>query len=601
MRELQYPFDGEYLLKKSKKIKKELLETRKEFIPKKIAVFGGSTTHDIVRMLELFLLNQGIRPEFYQSEFGQYWQDAVFGNEVLDSFEPDLVFIHTTQRNISGFPSWEKTPEEIAGLLHGEYARFHQMWEKIFEKYNCPIIQNNFEWPPYRMLGNREAYDHHGRISFISQLNEKFYEYARKNENFHIHDINYLSASYGLTSWSESFYWHMYKYALAVPAIPMFAFNLGNIIKSIYGKNKKALVLDLDNTLWGGVIGDDGPDAIELGQETSMGQVYLEFQEYLKEQKAQGILLNVNSKNEYENAILGMEHPEGALKPEDFIIIKANWETKSKNIIEIAQELNIGTDSLVFIDDNPAEREIIRQQVPDVAVPEVEKPEDYIQIIDSNGYFETTIRTQDDGKRSEMYKANLVRKQQENHFDNYQEFLKSLEMKGAVRAFESFYIPRITQLINKSNQFNLTTRRYSQKEVEAFLQEKDCVTLYGRLSDRFGDHGIVSVLIGKQKDNQLEILLWIMSCRVLRRDMEYAMLDSLIGVCVERNVKQIQGIYIPTAKNKMVKDFYKTMGFAQVGEDSNGKTTWTLEITKSYKKKNKVIILEECNGEDRNT
>lgn len=245
------------------------------------------------------------------------------------------------------------------------------MWEKLENTYHCPVIQNNFEFPFYRILGNRDSYDPHGKTAFIQRLNMEFARYAAQQEHFYIYDIQYESAAFGLDRWTDPSYWHMYKYAMSMQAIPDFAFHLSHIIKAVFGKNKKAFVLDLDNTLWGGIVGDDGPENLEIGQETSMGQVYQEFQGYLKEHKKIGVLLNVDSKNEEENALAGLKHPEGILKPEDFIVIKANWLPKSQNLTEIASELNIGRDALVFVDDNPAEREIIRQHVPETAVPEM--------------------------------------------------------------------------------------------------------------------------------------------------------------------------------------------------------------------------------------
>ena len=225
-----------------------------------------------------------------------------------------------------------------------------------------------------------------------------------------------MAAAYGLDKWADPFYWHMYKYAMCMQAIPEFAYNLSNIIKAVFGKNRKALVLDLDNTLWGGIVGDDGVENLEIGQETSMGQVYAEFQQYVKAQKDIGVMLNINSKNEYSNAIAGLEHPEGILKPEDFILIKANWEPKSRNMTEIAEEMNILPDSLVFVDDNPAERDIVKAQVPGVAVPVIGTPEQYIRVLDHAGFFEVTDLSEDDRRRNEMYKANLDRQRQQQNF-----------------------------------------------------------------------------------------------------------------------------------------------------------------------------------------
>ncbi len=612
MRELEYPFDGELILKKSKKLKRALLEGRADFLEKRIAVLGGSTTHDIVRMLELFLLNQGIRPVFYESEYAQYWQDVMFDNQELVSFAPDLIFIHTSNRNITAYPSMQDQEPQMDALLTEQYEHFHVMWEKIAEKYHCPVIQNNFEYPFYRLLGNQEAVCLQGRICFINRLNERFYQYAREHEDFYIHDINYLSAAYGLDRWSEPLYWHMYKYAMCMQAVPLFSHNLANIIKAVFGKNKKGLSLDLDNTLWGGVVGDDGPENLEIGQETPMGQVYAEFQNYVKAQKDIGVLLTVNSKNEEENALAGLNHPDGVLKPEDFVIIKANWEPKSKNLAETAAELAILPDSLVFVDDNPAEREIVRAQVPGASCPEIGTPEQYIRVLDRSGFFEVTSLSEDDRKRSEMYRANAERKKQEEAFGNYREYLLSLDMQGTIRPFEAMVMARIAQLTNKSNQFNLTTRRYTQGEIEAFAADERYITRYGRLADKFGDNGVVSVVIGRMGSmgdktayrqmervtgdtgsDVLHLELWLMSCRVLKRDMEYAMMDSVVEACRECGIGTILGYYYPTAKNGMVKEFYRMMGFEKQEETDTGVSVWRFVIPDEYEHQNTVIAVQE--------
>lgn len=599
MRELEYPFDAGYLLKKSKRIKRALLEqtaadgTPVTFLKKRIAVLGGSTTHDIIRMLELFLLNYGIEPEFYESEYAQYWQDAMFDNEELVQFHPDLIYIHTTGRNITFFPDMEDSLQGIEDKLEAQMNHFRVMWEKLENTYHCPVIQNNFEFPFYRILGNRDSYDPHGKTAFIQRLNMEFARYAAQQEHFYIYDIQYESAAFGLDRWTDPSYWHMYKYAMSMQAIPDFAFHLSHIIKAVFGKNKKAFVLDLDNTLWGGIVGDDGPENLEIGQETSMGQVYQEFQGYLKEHKKIGVLLNVDSKNEEENALAGLKHPEGILKPEDFIVIKANWLPKSQNLTEIASELNIGRDALVFVDDNPAEREIIRQHVPETAVPEMTdgdqvNPDQFIRILDKNAYFEVVTLSEDDKHRNEMYKANAMRKEQEESFGNYSDFLKSLEMEAVIRGFEPVYYSRIAQLTNKSNQFNLTTKRMTQAEVEQMAQDPGYITLYGKLKDKFGDNGVVSLVIGKKNGDTLELILWLMSCRVLKRDMEQAMLDTLVWQSRESGIRKLHGYYYKTAKNAMVKDFYGAMGFQKLSE-KDGDSEWEYVIPEKYENKNLVI------------
>ena len=320
-----YPLDSKMILKKRKQLKRQLVERlgKEAVLNKKIAILGGSTTHDVKDMLELFLLDAGIVPEFYESEYDQFWQDVMFDNQELVDFQPDIIYIHTSSRNIKRYPQMQDSSEAVTELLEETFQQFAQVWEKIAQKYQCPVIQNNFEPPFYRLLGNLDFTDIHGRRNFINRLNEKIVQYAGTHDNFYINDIDYMAASYGLERWADGFAWHMYKYACAVEAIPELAYNLANIIKSLYGKKQKALVLDLDNTLWGGVVGDDGANGIEIGQETSMGQLYSEFQTYIKEHKDMGILLAVNSKNDEENARAGLSRPDTVLRAEDFLVIKA--------------------------------------------------------------------------------------------------------------------------------------------------------------------------------------------------------------------------------------------------------------------------------------
>ncbi|MBQ5440318.1 MAG: HAD-IIIC family phosphatase [Clostridia bacterium] len=588
MKELEYPFDSAYIMKKRKSLKRALLSDGTTRLKKKIAVLGGSTTNDIIAITELFLLDAGIEPEFYQSEYAQYWQDAMFPSEELAGFAPDIVFIHTTNRNITEYPQMTDSPETVKAMLDKEFDRFKQMWQALQSRFNCPIIQNNFELPLFRLLGNKDCSDYRGRSNFINRLNSMFYEYSQNNGSFYINDINYISAGYGLKEWSNPLYWNMYKYALCFEAIPEFAYNTSNIIKSVFGKNKKALALDLDNTLWGGVVGDDGVEHIQIGQETGVAQSYYEFQNYIKAHKDLGILLTVCSKNDEENALAGLKHPEGALKPEDFIIIKANWENKDRNIAETASELNILPESIVFVDDNPAEREIVKAQVPGVKAPVMDGVENYIQTLDRSGFFEVTTFSEDDLKRNEMYKANVQRASMSASFENYSDYLLSLDMNAVIDDFIPMYIQRITQLSNKSNQFNVTTKRYTTAEMEAVFASDEYIRLYGKLTDKFGDNGVVSVVIGKKDGSVLNMELWLMSCRVLKRDMELAMLDTLVERCREQGIETIKGYYCPTAKNSMVKELYGFFGFEKTEEDDNGNTVWQLNV-QDYQKRNKVI------------
>lgn len=583
-----YPLDSKQLLRKKIKIKKELLSQSDNFIEKRIAVLGGSTTNEIVDQLELFLLNYGINPTFYQSEYAQYWQDAMFGNEELDAFNPDIIYVHTNWRNISEFPTTASTKEDVDLLLKNTYNHFAVMWDKLAERFHCPVIQDNFDRPAWRLLGNSDISDYRGRTNFITRLNQKIYRYAQDHKAFFVNDVDYLAACYGLDAWSNPLYWHMYKYSLCLDAIPSLAKSVADIIKSIYGKNKKVLVCDLDNTLWGGVVGDDGVEGIQIGPEVPVGQIYFEFQQYIKELKRIGILLAVNSKNDEENAIAGLNHPDAPLKPDDFVSIKANWDNKDRNMQAIAAELNLGIDSFVFVDDNPTEREIVRHADFGMAIPRMDRVENYLKAIDRNGFFEVTSLSADDLSRVEMYKANAKRIQMQENAGSYEDFLKSLNMKAVIREFEPIYIQRVAQLTNKSNQFNLTTLRCSESDITNMQVSEDYICLYGKLEDKFGDNGVVSVISGQILNNELHMRLWLMSCRVLKRGMEDAMLDTLVNDAVNKGIDSIIGYYFPTPKNGMVKDFYCRMGFEKIAEDAAGNTTWKLDL-KAYQPKNPAI------------
>ena len=333
--------------------------------------------------------------------------------------------------------------------------------------------------------------EHH----LINQLNLEFAKSAREITNLHINDINYLSSYVGLKNWLDKSLWYQAKYALSFDAIPDLAFDLSKIINSIFGRTKKCLILDLDNTCWGGVIGDDGLDAIHIGTETALAESYTSFQKYTKELKDRGITLAVCSKNDLQNAKEGFEHPDSILKLNDFTSFKANWEPKHQNILDIAKEINIGIDSLVFIDDNPVERDLVTSQISSISVPDVGSDViDFIDYIDRNGYFEPITLSSDDINRNQYYEDNKKRTNERAVFKSYNEFLSSLEMTAEIKPFSSVYLDRIVQLTNKTNQFNLTTKRYTAGEIDNIANSDKYIKLYGKLSDKYGDNGLSSCI-----------------------------------------------------------------------------------------------------------
>ena len=585
---LAWPFDAELLLRKRRPLRRQLLAQEEKRTPVKIAILGGSTTNDVQDFIELFLLAEGLEPTFYASEYGKYWEDGVFGNPELDAFGPDLIYVHTTFRNIRQWPAPDMDAAAAGALLDAQVNHFTQLWEALRQRYGCPVIQNNFERPDTRLLGSMDIVDYRGKSSFVLRLNEALYEYARTHDRFYVHDIDYLSAKVGLDEWHDEQYWCLFKCAFAMKAVPRFAYSLTRIIKAMYGKNRKAVALDLDNTLWGGVVGDDGPEKISIGAETADGEVYLRVQEYMRELKGIGVLLAVNSKNDEENALAGLRREDGALRPEDFTAICANWESKDRNMLRLAQQINIGVDSIVFVDDNPAEREMVRSQLPQVPVLEFDTPFASVRNLDDAGFFEVISLTADDLKRSEMYKANASRRELETHFTDYGEYLKSLEMKADIRRVDPVSVRRVAQLTNKTNQFNLTTKRCTEAQIEEFSRDEDMVCLSGRLEDKFGDNGIVSVVIGRKTEDIMDLEVWLMSCRVLKREMEYAMFDRLMEEIRPMGIRLLRGHYYPTAKNRMVAGFYEDLGFTKTREEEDGTTEWEFE-TAGYTPKNTVI------------
>ncbi len=595
MKSLAYPFDGKELFENKRSIRRALVADGSKRMTKKIAVLGGSTTNDFCKMMEIFLLDAGIAPTFYQSEYGQYWQDAMFGTPELADFRPDIIYIHTSFRNLSTMlPPYGAKQETADACFRDACNHFSAMWKQLKETYHCPIIQNNFEFPGYRLMGNREAWDPNGAVRFVNRMNEFIAAYAANEESFYVNDIQYVSACYGLDKWLDDSVWYLYKYACALDAIPAWSQNIVRIIKSLFGKNKKVLALDLDNTLWGGVVGDDGVDGIEIGSENATAECFKAFQAYVKEQKQLGVMLTIASKNDIQNALDGLNHPDGVLRPDDFIVIKADWENKDRNLVQTAAQMNLGIDSFVFADDNPTERALVASSIPGIAVPEMISPDTYIRTLDRNGYFEATVISEDDIKRNEMYKANAERAELELSFGDYGEYLLSLDMNADILPFPELYFSRITQLTNKSNQFNLTTKRYTEDEIRAAASDGQHIALYGKLVDRFGDNGVVAVSIGRKDGSDLHLELWLMSCRVLKKDMEFAMLDTLVDEARAQGIRRLVGYYYPTAKNNMVRELYGKFGFQKISEDDEGNTVWELYI-ENYEKQNHVIRI---NGGD---
>jgi FkbH-like protein len=576
------------------------LATRDHLHPLRVAVLGGSTTNELVSLLELWLLQSGFAPIFYQSEYGQFYIDAVHDSRKLVDFKPDLIYLHTSVMDIRGFAPLQGSESDLQHAVGLELERFQELWASITEKIGCLIIQNNFEFPPYGILGNLDATASGGQTRFIMELNREFALAAQKHSKLLIQDVCSISARVGLDRWFDRERWFGYKILTTIEGSRAIAISLNAMIRAIYGKAKKVLVLDLDNTLWGGVIGDDGLEKLQIGRETPVAEAYTAFQEYCLSLRKRGVLLAVCSKNDDKIARQGFEHPDSILKMEHISCFRANWNPKHENIAQIAKELNLGTDSFVFVDDNPAERTIVAGQIEGIAVPDIGSDvAKYPAILEAGRYFEQISFSKEDIERAALYGTNTNRAAFETTFADYDEYLRSLEMIAEIARFRRVYFERIAQLTNKTNQFNLTTRRYTLAEMERFAADPHFLGLYGKLSDRFGDHGLISVVLARREENTIYIDLWLMSCRVLKRGMESAMLDAVVEAALAMNIECIIGTYLPTKKNAIVADLYPTLGFkphtqlpSDLPEDA---TVWRLDLIGYIPQNNHIKLLEFTN------
>ncbi|NOS86903.1 MAG: HAD-IIIC family phosphatase [Ignavibacteria bacterium] len=387
---------------------------------------------------------------------------------------------------------------------------------------------------------------------------------SRELKYLFINDINLLQSSYGFDRSFDSKLYITADMAFSLDFIPAVAKSTVDIILSLSGKAKKCLILDLDNTLWGGIIGDDGVENIQIG-ELGIGKAFTQLQHWVKQLKQRGIILAVSSKNDHEIAKGAFDnHPDMVLKYEDFAVFKANWNNKAENIKLIQEFLNIGFDSMVFLDDNPFERNLVRSFLPEVTIPELpEDPAEYLVYLSKLNLFETSSYSEEDSGRSDQYRVEFQRSQVKETFTNEDDYLQSLEMVSECKPFDDYSVPRVSQLTQRSNQFNLRTQRYSENDIKKIADSQDYFTLSFTLEDKFGHYGLISLIILKKQKDSLFIDTWIMSCRVLKRTMENFVLNSIVEMAKNNGFKKLVGEFIPTAKNKMVKDHYTNFGFSE--------------------------------------
>ena len=538
----------------------------------KVAIAGSYTTTQLGAMLRLAAARIGIRIDLYESPYGQYQQDIIDRGSALYRFAPDIVLlaVHEGDVHVKEF-SADPTEE-----VQREVARWTTLWSLVTNQSRARIVQHNFALPCDIPMGHLAARLPGSRYMITQAVNTALGMAAGTGVS--IVDCERLSALIGKQRWWDPRYWNLSKQAVALDALPLLARHTAAVIAAELGLSRKCLVLDLDNTLWGGVIAEDGLAGIQLGQ-GAVGEAFVAFQEYLLRLKRKGVILAVCSKNNHADAILPFEqHPEMRLKLQDIALFVANWNTKPDNIRSIADTLQIGLDALVFVDDNPVERDLVRKFLPQVDVlPLPHDPAYYVRALSQYLLLETASLTAEDSERTSQYQARAHIKSLEAAANSIEDFYRSLEMQAIVTPFDETQLPRITQLIGKTNQFNLTTRRHGLPQLEAFLRDGSYVHLALRLRDRYADHGLVSVMIARHDGSTLDIDTGLMSCRVIGRTVEATMLEHLCRRAAQLGCTSIRGTYIPTPKNAMAAEAYAKQGFSRL-EATEGADIWTYDL-----------------------
>ncbi|HEX3992360.1 MAG TPA: HAD-IIIC family phosphatase, partial [Acetobacteraceae bacterium] len=536
--------------------------------PIRLAVLASSTVDHLLPAIRVAGMRRDLWIETFTPDYGQHTRALIDPASPLYAFRPTAVlFAFDSRHLLAGIEPGDDAAEVEARITRiGE--NLATQWTRARQAFRCQVIQQTLLPVFDPLFGSNEHRLPGSPYWAIQQLNATLRRFA-DTESVDILALDAIVATDGLAAWHDPALWHRAKQEVHPSAAPGYGDRVVRLLAAALGRSSKALVLDLDNTLWGGVIGDDGLEGIKLGQGSALGEAFVAFQRYAHDLSRRGIILAVCSKNEMANAIEPFEkHPEMVLKRSDIACFVANWTDKAANIRDIATQLNIGLDSLVFADDNPAERAIVRRELPMVAVPELpEDPTLWPATLAAAGYFESLRLTKEDLERSGQYQANLQRSNLLASATDIEGYLRSLEMRAIWSRFDRVGQARIVQLINKTNQFNLTTRRVTDEEVAALIEDERALTLQIRLIDSFGDNGIIAIVIGLFQPGTQDIRIdtWLMSCRVLGRRMEETTLNLIVQQARALGCKRLIGVYRPTAKNAMVRDHYPRLGFSATG------------------------------------
>lgn len=554
----------------------------------KIALMGDSATQLLVKALKGYGYEVDYNFDVFEADYDQIEMQTYDLESELYEYKPEYIVIyHSSEKLLKQFYKLDNSDKTSFADRHIE--KVSNLYRTISNKCKCKVIYFNFVESDDSVFGN---YANKTTSSFLYQIRKINYELmnlSQQHKNLFINDVAALHNAFGAAFCTDPKIYITTDLIFSLDFLPVVAKNITDIILSIAGSMKKCVILDLDNTLWGGIIGDDGMENIQIG-ELGIGKAFTDFQMWLKQLKQRGIILAVCSKNDESIAKEPFEkHPDMILKLSDIAVFVANWDNKVQNINYIQSILNISFDSMVFLDDNPFERNIVKTHIPDITVPELpEDPSEYLTYLRSCNLFETASFTPEDEQRTQQYQEEAQRAVVQKLCVNEDEFLSNLNMQSVVKPFDKFSIPRVSQLTQRSNQFNLRTVRYTEDEISAIANSDEYITLDFTLEDKYGDYGLISVIILKKQSDALFIDTWIMSCRVLKRGMEKFVLNQISQHAGKIGTKQIIGEYIPTAKNGMVKEHYSELGFTKCdGEESR----WTLNL-ESYSEYPTFIIVK---------
>lgn len=552
----------------------------------RLALLGDCATQHLAAALKGYARYTGLNLDVFDAGYNQLDAQILDPASELYAFDAHAVLLYMCAEKFQQ-AFYDTPPEQRGGFADRVFEKISAYWQAVCAKSRAVVLQFNFAAIDDGCFGSYAMKTADSFPFQLRRLNLLLAEGCQTHKSVFLIDLDGIQSCHGRRNTFEDKLFYIAKMPLSLDVLPEAAKRVLDVVHALRGRVKKCVILDLDNTLWGGVIGDDGLNGIQIG-ELGNGPAFAHLQRWLKALRERGILLAVCSKNNEDAAKEPfLKHPEMVLRLDDISMFVANWEDKASNIRYIQQTLNIGMDSMVFLDDNPFERNLVRSMIPELTVPELpEDPALYVSYLQGLNLFETASYSQGDAKRTKQYQEEAERTVLRASFGSYDDYLAGLEMTAAAKPFDPFHYPRIAQLTQRSNQFNLRTVRYTEAQIEELAASCGHITRYYTLRDKFGDYGLISVVVmDKQPDHTLFISEWLMSCRVLKRGMEEFIINDLIAVAAENGYTRVVGEYIKTAKNAMVADIYERMGFCR---DGNRFTAETADFVP-----NKTYITEE--------